>query len=219
MAADGERSLKVARGRPRGFDEREALARATRLFWERGWAASLDELVAATGVSRASLYAVYGDKERLFLACLELYSEEFEAKVTALLDREPEARGAIAAFLETAATRLTDPAEPAGCLRANSTLECRGLSAAIDSKLVELNARYEGLFRKRLARGREEGELPPDEDVGALARYVAGTANGMIVLARGGADRAALLGIAALAMRAWPTGPRIQGAALTTQDS
>lgn len=200
--------LAVARGRPRGFDQREAVARATRLFWDKGYvAASLDELVAASGMSRASLYSVFGDKEGLFLACLDHYGDEFEAKVTSLLDSEPDARRAVAAFLETAATRLTDPAEPAGCLRANSTLECKALSAAIDAKLVEANARYEQLFRRRLERGAAAGELPPGEDLEALARYVAGVANGMIVLSRGGADRAALRATATLAMRAWPIAP------------
>ena len=51
------------RGRPRSFDEAEALDQATRVFWAKGYdGATVDDLVAGTGVSRPSLYATFGYK-------------------------------------------------------------------------------------------------------------------------------------------------------------
>lgn len=58
-------------GRPRGFDEATVVASAAGLFLERGYeASSIDDLVAATGVHRGSLYKAFGSKRGLFLAAL-----------------------------------------------------------------------------------------------------------------------------------------------------
>ena len=58
-------------GRRRTFIENEAINSATAVFAERGFAgASVDDLVRATGVNRASLYGVFGSKDGLFQRCL-----------------------------------------------------------------------------------------------------------------------------------------------------
>ena len=62
------------RGRPAGFDRAEALHRAMELFWARGYeGTTLDELTAAMGINRPSLYAAFGDKEQLFRRALDRY--------------------------------------------------------------------------------------------------------------------------------------------------
>ena len=51
--------------------ESEVIGSATAVFAERGFAgASVDDLVRATGVNRASLYGVFGSKDGLFQRCL-----------------------------------------------------------------------------------------------------------------------------------------------------
>ena len=58
-------------GRRRTFIESEAIGSATAVFAEHGFAgASVDNLVRATGVNRASLYGVFGSKDGLFQHCL-----------------------------------------------------------------------------------------------------------------------------------------------------
>src|SRR5215831_4474501 len=62
------------RGRPRAYDPEIALQRATESFWRAGYAAtSLDDLSAATGMNRPSLYGAFGDKRELYLAALRRY--------------------------------------------------------------------------------------------------------------------------------------------------
>src|SRR5690606_20762283 len=64
-------------GRPRTFDEDEALDRAMRVFWARGYErTSLPELLDAMGIARQSLYHAFGDKRALFLRCLDRYAAE-----------------------------------------------------------------------------------------------------------------------------------------------
>ena len=58
-------------GRPRTFSELDVVARACAVFAHRGFAAtSVDDLVRATGVGRASLYGAFGSKDGLFQRCL-----------------------------------------------------------------------------------------------------------------------------------------------------
>src|SRR5580765_5390194 len=62
------------RGRPRAYEPDVALARALDVFWKDGFAAtSLDDLSAATGMNRPSLYGAFGDKRELYKKSYENY--------------------------------------------------------------------------------------------------------------------------------------------------
>ena len=64
------------RGRPRSFDERDALEKATQVFWSKGYdGVTIDDLVYGMGVGRPTLYSVFGDKRTLFLRVLRPYAE------------------------------------------------------------------------------------------------------------------------------------------------
>jgi len=61
-------------GRPKEFEEDDALFAAIDVFWERGYNnTSMQELCTAMGVSSGSLYFTFGDKENLFYAALNKY--------------------------------------------------------------------------------------------------------------------------------------------------
>src|SRR4029077_10347880 len=60
--------------RPREFDRELALARATGIFWAQGYCStSTEELLAAMGIGRQSLYNAFGDKRALYLEAVERY--------------------------------------------------------------------------------------------------------------------------------------------------
>ena len=81
--------------RPREFDEEEVLDRALDVFWRRGYGAtSVEDLTAATGLGRGSLYAAFGDKETLFLTCLRRYHLRGQEVVSQAL-QQPDPRQAI----------------------------------------------------------------------------------------------------------------------------
>ena len=64
------------RGRPRAYQPEVALARALDVFWKEGFSAtSLDDLSAATGMNRPSLYGAFGDKRELYIKSYESYRE------------------------------------------------------------------------------------------------------------------------------------------------
>lgn len=61
-------------GRPREFDEAEAIDRATDVFWQFGYQdASLPDLLEGMGLTRGSLYKAFKDKKNLYLLVLAHY--------------------------------------------------------------------------------------------------------------------------------------------------
>ena len=72
------------RGRPRAFEADTALAQAMDVFWSDGFAAtSLDDISAATGLNRPSLYGAFGDKRALYLQAYGQYRKRDERVVRA----------------------------------------------------------------------------------------------------------------------------------------
>ncbi|MFE6050624.1 TetR/AcrR family transcriptional regulator [Kitasatospora sp. NPDC056446] len=194
------------RGRPPAFDRTEALAAATRLFWERGYeATSVTDLTTAMGMRPGSLYAAFGDKRSLFEEVVRRYgSSPVGAFATVALEEEPTAYGAFARILREAAAIYPDPSHPAGCLVISAATNVSVQDAGIQAHLRELRNGNTRIFEARLDRARTDGELPPDSDPKALAGYLATVIQGMSQQARDGASAADLARTAELALRAWP---------------
>ncbi len=181
------------------------------VFWERGYdAASISELTAAMGITPPSLYAAFGDKERLFLEAIERYASGPGSCVARALAEEPTARQAIARLLNEAAEELTRTCHPAGCMVVSAATNCSVASAHIQKALIKRRAGHEASIRDRIAQGIADGELPADTDAASLANFYSTVFQGMSMQARDGASRKKLLATAAIAMRAWPAGDNVE---------
>src|ERR1700688_4396612 len=76
MKSKRRKELPRPTGRPLSFDPDKALDRALDVFWRKGYeGASLSELTKAMRINRPSLYAAFGDKEKLFRKVLDHYAE------------------------------------------------------------------------------------------------------------------------------------------------
>ena len=200
-----EQSKARGKGRPRGFDEEQALDAAMMTFWRRGYRnTSLDDLVAATGASRASLYQVFGDKRALFLKSLDLYGDRFSERVAQVMASEPDGRKALSIVLNASADRLVSAEAPAGCLRCNSTLELMGSDAEIDAALNEANDKFLANIKRLVTRSVRNGELNRTE-AGRLPLFITAMVNGMVTLARGGARRSDLKKVVDQTLDNWPS--------------
>ncbi len=180
------------RGRPRSFDEQDALQKATQVFWSKGYdGVTIDDLVAGMGVGRPSLYAVFGDKRAIFLRVLKAYAERKGAAAAKALLSPPGLRASIAGFLRYAVESATEKGSARGCLvvcvapLVNDAEVQRFLQGAV--------AGGAALVERRLRDGISAGEIPPDFPVAVRAVQVTDLARGLTMRARIGAPRKTLL--------------------------
>src|SRR5579864_9487070 len=77
------------RGRPRAYEPDVALGKALDLFRKDGLAAtSLDDLSAATGMNRPSLYGAFGDKRELYIKSYQRYRDDARAATVEIFRQE-----------------------------------------------------------------------------------------------------------------------------------
>ncbi|APV50242.1 TetR family transcriptional regulator [Betaproteobacteria bacterium GR16-43] len=192
-------------GRPRAFDAEEALTRALRLFWQKGYeGTSMADLTEAMGINKPSLYAAFGNKEDLFRKALERYGEGSACFIGEALTA-PTARGVVEKFLVGAAEQLTNPENPRGCLVVQGALSCATSSDPVRQELVERRKGYEKAIAKRFQKAKAEGDLPASANAADLARYVAAVHQGMAVQATSGATRQELKRVAQVVLDGWPS--------------
>ncbi|MEW8492718.1 MAG: TetR/AcrR family transcriptional regulator [Candidatus Thiodiazotropha taylori] len=173
-------------GRPRQFDKDSTLKQALDVFLEKGYeGSSLDDLCAAMGITRPSLYKAYGNKEALFLAALSTYRDRFIEQVKAILESESNGKQAIRKLLTWIDNEHTAEETPTGCLVVNSGIICNEGYPQIADKIAILHDQRENILFERLKRAHEEGQLKTDTDPRALAQYINGILQGIAVLARG----------------------------------
>jgi len=202
MAGD---TRKRGRGRPKAFDPDTALDRAMMLFWERGYeGTSVDDLSAAMGVSPSSIYATFGDKEKLYQAAIDRYRAGPGALTASILDKAPTAYAAVEEILMTSASELTRKDRPAGCMLANAVTHCAPTAETLQHAIAERRGLSLGLFKQRFDQALADGELPAGIDTCGLARFFGTVLQGMTIQARDGVGPDDLKAVAETALRAWP---------------
>jgi len=180
------------RGRPRNFDEKDALEKATQVFWSKGYdGATIDDLVAGMGVGRPSLYSIFGDKRTLFLLVLKAYAEKKGALAAKALLAPRTLRDSLVGFLRHAVESATEKGSAQGCL-----LEC--VAPLVDDAEVREFLRNAAAGGVALAEGRfrdgiTAGEIPSDFPVAFRARLLIDVTRGLTMRAQIGAPRETLL--------------------------
>jgi TetR/AcrR family transcriptional regulator, copper-responsive repressor len=197
----------MERGRPRQFDEQQALEAAMQVFWRNGYrGASMTELTTAMGINKPSLYSAFGSKEQLYIKALEHYGTTRAAAHTEVLRTDMPLREALAAFFKSALQRNCDKAQPGGCYVVNALPDCsaEGTPQIVAEATQAAFRASHTLLKDRLLRARREGELPDDADPAALAAYFSAVLTGMSVMARNGTSRQALSAVADQALASLP---------------
>jgi AcrR family transcriptional regulator len=180
------------RGRPRSFDERDALEKATQVFWSKGYdGVTIDDLVDGMGVGRPTLYSVFGDKRTLFLRVLRAYAEKKGARAAKALLSPHTLRASLASFLRFIVESATEEGSAVGCLFVcvAPLVDDAEVRQFLQSAAAGAVALMEGRFRD----GITAGEIPSDFPVAARAIQVTDFARGLTMRAQMGTPRATLL--------------------------
>ncbi|MEU8733358.1 TetR/AcrR family transcriptional regulator [Streptomyces tendae] len=181
------------------FDIAAALDAAMIQFWRAGYAdTSVDDLSRATGLNRSSIYSSLGDKDTLFLRCLERYStrygEKYDAALSCAADRP---LAAARAFFDVTLERIADPGLPDGCLVAQTVMASPALSAGVAARAREAI----GFQHTRLRAALKAGRLD-DEAADSLATHLAAVNQSLAVMSRAGTSTEQLRAVVDVALGA-----------------
>jgi AcrR family transcriptional regulator len=192
-------------GRPRSFDRKAALRKAMEVFWALGYeGATLEKLQEAMGaITPPSFYAAFGSKEQLFREAVELYSTTLGVPMMKALEEGPTARASVEALLYAAVEAFRKPGLPRGCFLVFGAINSVPANRSLQDYVRGLRVRRQKLIQQRLQRAVDEGELPPNLDLVALAAFYTTVVDGLAIQAQDGVSRKALKFAVRCAMAAW----------------
>ena len=189
-------------GRLRSFDPDSVLDRAMHAFWARGFeATSIEDLVACTGINRASLYGAFGDKRDLFLKALQLYVQTGPIIELDPSTRKGGVRAALRAYIDQVLDLMSD-GRNRGCFITNTVAEFGSQDADILAQTRIALAGVENAFDRLLRWGQQTGEVPAQADARARARLLLAAIQGLQVISKVNPDARALRQIADQAIAA-----------------
>ena len=174
------------RGRPRAYEPDVALGKALDLFRKDGFAAtSLDDLSAATGMNRPSLYSAFGDKRELYIKSYQRYRDDARASLIDIFRSEQPIRERLKRIYAIALDiYLSGDAGPRGCFTvmtaASEAVFDPDIRAMVLEGFVELDKAFMACFRL----GKENGELPESADPVVLAHLASATIHTIAIRAR-----------------------------------
>ncbi|WP_067887316.1 TetR/AcrR family transcriptional regulator [Nocardia vaccinii] len=181
------------------FDVDTALDAAMVQFWRAGYAdTSLDDLSRATGLNRSSIYSSLGDKDALYLRCLDRYATRYGARYDQALSGAPEEPlRAVREFFDVTLRRIADPDLPDGCMIAQTAMAIPALSPVIAARAIEALAAQEARLRNALTVTTLTGN-----DAGNFAVHLAAVNQSLAVMSRAGASRQQLRTITDVSLNA-----------------
>ncbi|MDH3449287.1 MAG: TetR/AcrR family transcriptional regulator [Gammaproteobacteria bacterium] len=154
-------------GRPREFDEEQVLTAAMEAFWRKGYeATSLVDLTECTGLNKASLYRVFGDKHQLFLAALKNYSDIEFRETTAVISDSASPLTNLRAVVRKV---CEDAGSEKGCLMINSMVETAPHDAEVKQLLQTFGTHRLQAIEGMIAQAQAAGEIRPEFDPHKLA--------------------------------------------------
>ena len=174
------------RGRPRAYQPEVALGKALDLFRKGGFAAtSLDDLSAATGMNRPSLYGAFGDKRELFIKSYARYRADARAAMLEIFRDELPIRERLQRIYAVALDiYLSGEAGPRGCFTvmtaASEAVADQEIRAMVLEGFSELDKAFAACFRL----AKEQGELPKTADPVVLAQLASATIHTIAIRAR-----------------------------------
>jgi AcrR family transcriptional regulator len=174
------------RGRPRAYQPDVALGRALDLFRKDGFAAtSLDDLSAATGMNRPSLYGAFGDKRELYIKAYQRYrADAAAAMIDIFRDELPIRKRLQRIFAVALDIYLSGDGGPRGCFTvmtaASEAVADPDIRAMVLEGFCELDKAFAACFRL----AKQKRELPASADPQVLAQLASATIHTIAIRGR-----------------------------------
>ncbi len=185
------------RGRPRNFDTDEVLDRVRDTFWRYGYAGtSMDQLSAATGLHKPSLYGAFGDKKKLYLAALDNYLADVRAEFAEAF-AIPDLFESLEAMTEWSIDKFMGKDEAgSGCFMMHTAMPEATEDPEISRAVREAMDSLDRALVRRFEKAVESGQIAADADPHALAMVMVANHYEISGRARAGYSRAELRALA-----------------------
>lgn len=183
--------------RPKEFDVDDALQQALEVFWRKGYeATSVQDLVAAMGIQKASLYGTFGDKHSLYMKALQRYEADGFAALADHLTAARSPKDAVRDLVLGNAEQACSAKGRLGCFCVNANVEMAPQDGEV-ADLVRLHSeRVEALLEAALRRAKALGEIAKGANCKQLATFLFGTIVALNVLGKQRAGRDRMLAMA-----------------------
>lgn len=180
-------------GRPKIFDEKEAIDKATEVFRNKGYdTASADELLNAMGIGKGSFYLAFrGGKQELYIRSLKQFAEEFSKKILTAIEHSDDQ----IQFIRNLFFALADAEDcdiDRGCYLGNALVQLSEKDEDIKKITAGLLKNLQKIFAAVIRKAQENGTLKNSDDPEVLAWYLTNLWNGIHVTRRMEASRETL---------------------------
>jgi len=189
--------------RPRSFNKDKALEAARNAFWKKGYeGTSIADLEEATGLKRTSIYAAFGNKQKLYMTALKEYQKTSQESVQQCLNDVRTPMEKIRKILERTVSEGIEDPEKKGCFIVNASteryLQCPTTTQFVLDNKDQFIKQLKTLFQEAKA----QGELSESADENALAEYVFTLNLGLTNSIKNGMSKQTLLNSIDLGMKA-----------------
>jgi TetR/AcrR family transcriptional repressor of nem operon len=174
------------------FERGDALQRALRVFWRRGYEkSSLSLLLRGMGIRKGSFYATFGSKHALFVEVLKLYIQQRFESFQALRVRHSPLE-ALRRHLDDVQRECTGADRFLGCFMVNCATELAPVDREVRESVATTLVAHAKFYESLLHDAQTQRALPTSRDVSTTASALLGLVIAMRVCARGGASVASL---------------------------
>ncbi len=192
-----QKTSSAVRGRPRSFDTDEVLDRVRDTFWRYGYAGtSMDQLSAATGLHKPSLYGAFGDKRKLYLAALDNYLADVRAEFAEAF-AIPDLFESLEAMTEWSIDKFMGKDQVGtGCFMMQTAMPEAGEDPEISRVVRESMDSLDRALVRRFEKAIEAGQIAAEADPRSLAMVMVANHYEISGRARAGYSRAELRALA-----------------------
>jgi TetR/AcrR family transcriptional repressor of nem operon len=172
-------------GRPKIFDENQAIEKATEVFRNKGYdTASADELLNAMGIGKGSFYLAFkGGKQELYVKSIEQFSENFYKILSEGIEKSENEIEFIKQFFLSQAYS-TDCEKERGCFLGNSLVQLSEKDAQTKKVSVKIMRNLQQLFSGVIEKAQKNNQIKSTENPENLAWHLTNLWNGIHVTRR-----------------------------------
>jgi len=164
--------------RNKAFDPEERLEKARDLFWEKGYhATSMQDLVEAMQLNRASIYDTYGDKHALYLQCLANYATDKQEDYKRSAAGAASPIQAVECIIRRALERTIEDGK--ACMVVKSSFELAEGDKEVRELLKKDGVRLTKVLEELLRKAQAAGEITKERNPVMLSNYIVAAFSGL----------------------------------------